>query len=459
MEDYLEKMVSQIRCKKARSYIYDEVKGHIQDQIAQNLSDGMDEREAEERAVDDMGDPVAVGISLDRIHKPQIAWKLLVIVGVLSALGIFLQQSILNRLGTDKVEEYMQNAGQLTLLGFVSSVVLGFIIMCGIYFIDYTLVAKYAKIIGLCIIGTGILGMTDLLGSDINGFHFYVGFGMLRISVVSLMMLYVPIYGAILYKYRTGGIRSLLKAIVWLIVPVFLTVRVPSIMAASIMMTSMLIQLTTAILKGWFNVSAKKAVVMLWTGFLVLPLIMFYFMFTFHMLAPYQEARVQSFLTQSGEGNYITGTLRNFGKNIALWGSSGNDVIGHIPNYNSDYIFSYIINSYGAIAGILVIAILAALLVFVFSACVKQKNELGLTMGFGCGMVLLLNIVLNVLTTLGLLPPTSTFLPFLSVGRHNMILCYALIGVIMSIYRYKDVYPKHTKTSYVLFKKSFTINL
>lgn len=40
------------------------------------------------------------------------------------------------------------------------------------------------------------------------------------------------------------------------------------------------------------------------------------------------------------------------------------------------------------------------------------------------------------------IPPASSFLPFLSIGRSNILLCYALVGIIMSIYRYKDVYPK-----------------
>ncbi len=46
-------------------------------------------KKQKKNAVADMGDPIAVGISLDKIHKPQIAWKLLVIVGILSLLGIF----------------------------------------------------------------------------------------------------------------------------------------------------------------------------------------------------------------------------------------------------------------------------------------------------------------------------------------------------------------------------------
>lgn len=76
MEEYLEKLLSQIRCKKARPYIAGEIRSHIEDQMKDNIVGGMTEKEAENNAVADMGDPVAVGISLDRIHKPKIAWKL-----------------------------------------------------------------------------------------------------------------------------------------------------------------------------------------------------------------------------------------------------------------------------------------------------------------------------------------------------------------------------------------------
>ena len=65
---------------------------------------------------------------------------------------------------------------------------------------------------------------------------------MFRISAPSLMMFYVPIYGAILYKYRDGGFPALLKSIVWLIIPVFITFRMPNLIVAIIMMISMLIR-------------------------------------------------------------------------------------------------------------------------------------------------------------------------------------------------------------------------
>ena len=205
-------------------------------------------------------------------------------------------------------------------------------------------------------------------------------------------MFYVPIYGAILYKYRDGGFPALLKSIVWLIIPVFITFRMPNLIVAIIMMISMLIQLTVAILKGWFKISVKKTIVSLWAVFMFLPIMLLFVMYTFHLLAEYQEARIHSFFSASGEEFYLTSILRTFSKDILFVGNSGNDVIGSLPEFNSDYIFSYILNSYGSIAGIVVVAVLAALVMFIFGASIKQKNELGMVMGFGCGMIILLNI-------------------------------------------------------------------
>ena len=177
------------------------------------------------------------------------------------------------------------------------------------------------------------------------------------------------------------------------------------------------------------------------------------------MLETYQEARIRSYFTASGDANYMTSMLRKFNENILLWGNSGKDVVGGLPEFNQDYIFSYILNSYGKLAGIVVIVLLTALVVFMFGTSVRQKNELGTVMGFGCGMIILLNVLLNLAGIFGWIPLTTTFLPFLSVGRNNILLSYALVGIILSIYRYKDVYPKKFKASQVSLQKTITLNL
>lgn len=452
MEEYLEKLLSQIRCKKARPYISDEIRKHMEDQITENIAHGMTAKEAEINAVADMGDPVEAGISLDKVHKPQVAWKLIVIVGILSLLGIFIQQSISYHIAeiSSDIPEYYAFSGTR----FVTSVILGFAVMCGIYFLDYTTIAKYSKFIGAFIITVGILSILGFLGRFGHEKYF-----MVRLLTTAFMMFYVPTYGAILYKYREGGLASLLKAIVWLMIPVIIMFKMPNLVGTSILMVSMLIQLSAAIIKGWFKVPVKRTVAIIWTAFGILPIILLFSMYALHMLAAYQEARIRAWLFATGDASYMSNILRSLCTDIAFIGNSGKDVVGTLPDFNSDYIFSYILNSYGSIAGMMIVAALAVLILYIFSVCLKQKNELGLVMGFGCGMVILLNTVINLLGTVGVIPPAASFLPFLSAGRGNIVLCYALVGIIMSIYRYKDVYPKHVKVPGKTFQMKFTIGL
>ena len=446
MEEYMEKLISQIRCKKARPYIEREIKDHIEEQIAFNKLKGMSDEEAEKNAVMDMGDPIEVGISMDKIHKPQLSLRLLAVVGILSVFGIMVQYSIFQVM---KLQPQGQDTYVQDLAGFVTSIILGLTIMCGIYYIDYTIIAKYSKIIGLLIIFAGI---------TFCGSYYFLGFRRLRFSVSALMMLYVPIYGGILYKYRDGGKKAFLKAILWMLVPIVLTFKMPNLVVALILLIGMLVLLTTSLIKGWFQIPVKRTIVCLWAGFMVLPMVMLFVMYSCHLLADYQVARIRSFFLASGDGFYMTSMLRTLCENIPWIGNSGKDVVGNLPEFNTDYIFSYILNSYGSIAGMVVIAMLAVLVMVIFGASIKQKNELGMMMGFGCGMIFLLNILINLLGTMGVIPPASAFLPFLSVGKSNIILSYVLIGMVMSIYRYKDVYPRNVVDK-VRLKKSLDINL
>lgn len=459
MEQYLEKLLSQIRCKKARPYIAEELKGHIECQIEDNMQEGMSHVEAERKAVEDMGDPIEVGISLDRIHKPRIAWGLLLLVAIISVLGIWVQQSILHQKDFQNLNEHQQMVFQLYGDGFVELVVMGVVLMCVVYFLDYTRIAKWAKVIGLFIIAMGVLAVVGFFGMDINGIRYRVGFGAFRIAAVPFMMTYVPVYGGILYKHRNGGWADFIKAIVWLIIPVIITFEIPNVAAAGVMFISMLLQLTVAVSKGWFRIPVKRTLIGLWTAVLVLPVTILGMMYSFHLLKWYQEERIRSFLNGTGDGFYITDTIRTLLKKVQWIGNSEVQVIGNLPEFNNDYIFTYVISTYGMLAGLLIVLVLVSLIFAIFGAVFRQKNQLGRIMGVGCGALILVNMGINLLGAVGAIPPASSFLPFFSLGRDNILLCYVLVGIVLSIYRYKDVYPANVNDIQMTIKKEFTINI
>mgnify|MGYP000115578154 CR=1 FL=1 len=137
MDEYLKLLLEQIRCTKARPYIKQELQDHMEDQIAENMKAGMDHEQAEKEAVRDMGDPVETGISLDSIHRPQAAWKLLGMIILISIAGVLIHAGISGKASENAV------AGSDR---YVFHVMIGLAVMMILYLLDYTVLAKFSKI-------------------------------------------------------------------------------------------------------------------------------------------------------------------------------------------------------------------------------------------------------------------------------------------------------------------------
>ncbi len=433
METYLKVLLEQIRCKKVHPYIREEIQGHIEMQMEENRKRGMSQEEAEALAIKDMGDPVEVGISLDKVHRPQMDWKAIGIVAVISMIGIFLHQILVMQMGENAIGSD----------AFVGYTILGFCLMLVVYRLDYTIIAPYAKTLAIAFL---LLCLFLHIGDvRINGWRAYN-------AMFSFMTLYVPLYAAVLYKYRGQGYRAVGKALLWMLLPVLLAYRLPCLSLAVILVGTMLIVLTTAILMGWYQVSKKRVVAALWGSMLGAPLIFLGVALKYELLEVYQTARLRTFFSSDSPDNYITNVLRENVTEIHLMGENGRNLTETLRNFNNDYIFSYVLSNYGALAGISICLVLALLLVRVFMVSFGQKNQLGRCMGCGCGTVLLVNFFINIGENLGIIPLSQTYLPFLSPGGSNILVCYILLGIVLSIHRYRNIYPKHVNANLTTVK-------
>lgn len=452
MEQYLKLLLEQIRCKRVHSYIKEEIQAHIEDQIEDNIQLGMTKEEAEKAAVEDMGSPIEVGIALDRIHRPKAAWGMIGLMAFISIAGIIFHGLIIMQLQNHMEGDLLQSLGSIGRqivasregsANFALYTLIGFICMLIIYHIDYSVIARFAKVWALVMIG--IIGYGLFAGTIIGGMRYAVRILGMNIHMPSMMMLYVPLYGAILYSYYGKGYTAIVKSLLWMLVPTWMVLQLPSLPMAVIMLVSMSVVLTIAIANGWFQVSKGKVLGFLWVIEIVLPIGGLTTAYVLELLETYQIARIRSFLSGSGDANYITNILRENFRESGLLGAGSQDAVAYLPNFNSDYIFSYLISSYGLLVGAIVFSVFAVLIYTVFSVSFKQKNQLGTCMGCGCGMIFLLNVVINVAENIGILPLSTTFLPFLSTGGRNLIVCYILMGIVLSIYRYKDIYPMGEK--------------
>lgn len=433
-DKYLEKVLEQIRCKKAKPYIAKELESHLEDQIADNIKSGMNKEQAEKEAVRDMGDPVETGVELDRIHKPQIAWKLLLLVGLLSIAGIIIHTIIAQNTGA---------ANFISSRKYIVHVIIGNAVMCGIYFLDYTWIARHAKKIGVALMAACILA--SVFGINIVNGNIYwpLYISGHYIFMKAFILLYVPVYGGIIYHYHGSGYSGLVKSFLWLLLPVFIMLQAPAFMTASTLAICMLVMLTVAILNDWFHVSKIKAIAGIWGVSVIAPAVVFAVMYVGDYLSAYYKTRITAWIGSGNETNYIANLIHGMLKQDQMIGANGVNISQKLPDYNADYILTYLSATYGIIAGIAACAMLVVLILAVFRTAVKQKNQLGMVMGCGCGMILLTSFLLNVLINVGAFPTVMTFLPFLSAGGNYIVVCYAMLGIVLSVYKNKNIYPKH----------------
>lgn len=80
IRDFLENVCEQIKYKPIRNEISEELKNHIEEHKETYMLEGLHEKEAEEKAIEQMGNAEEIGKRLNKIHRPKLDWKLLIIV-------------------------------------------------------------------------------------------------------------------------------------------------------------------------------------------------------------------------------------------------------------------------------------------------------------------------------------------------------------------------------------------
>ena len=441
-EEYLKLVTEQMRCEKARKMVADEMEGHIDDQAEAYVEMGMHSDRAMERAVAEMGDPVETGVMLDHTHRPKMAWEMIALIAVISVVGLLVQYVI-----SSGNAEY----GYDPVVRQAVSVVVGFFVMIGIYFLDYSTIGKCARPAGAVFLLFMFVNIF-FTGTMVNGAVGYMKIGSVHVSLTMLMYLYVPIYGAVLYSYRGGGYKALEKSFLWMILPSLLSVRIPALNLAVSLFAVMFIMLTIAVVKNWFRVNKKAVLCVSWGAVVLMPaaFIIAALGDLLPFLAEYQTMRLKAWVNPGiyDQGYQIT-KFREMMETSRLIGRNQeglNVAKDWWQATNTDYILMHMTAYYGLLAAAVLVALLAWLILKIFKISVTQKNQMGMMMGCGCGLVFGVQTVMYVLQNYGIMPPSSVFLPLFSYGATGTVVSYILLGILLSIYRYQNIIPAEIKS-------------
>lgn len=423
IKEYLNSVCEQVRWKKAHGTITKELENHIIDQKDAFISQGITEDKAIEKAILEMGDPVLVGSELDRTHRPKPEWSLIFLTGALLILGVIIRGFIAYDSGVIRSTS-----------GDIVFTIFGIGAMILAYFLDYSIIGKFPRLIYFSLILITIVSMNIVPGVVYAGpiwmGHSYPKF---------FMLLFPTAFAGIIYSMRNKGYQGIIFSGIYFILPALIWLSVPSLSILAMYSITCLIILTYAILKGWFNVDKLKAMLLVYIPTLTTPFVALKFMEQ-HQIARLKHALNPS-LDPFGTG-FIANVTRLIIKKAKLIGhnSYGIDTDNLLPNINTDFLMTHLIDRLGWISFIFLMMVLLIFIIRALKLVHNQKNVLGSLVSISVITTFIMQVIIYVLNNLGFPLIAPLTLPLISYGRTGTIINLFLIGIMLSVFRNSALY-------------------
>lgn len=415
IQSYLETVREQIRWKRARPVLVQELERHLEDQRDAFVQAGNSSEEAERLAVADMGDPVTVGAELDRIHRPKPQWGLLGLTLALACTGAILRVSLTSGWEFDSIG----------LPRTVLALALGSACLLGMYVLDISRLARHA---GKLYIAALVLIVSSWYWSPTTASVPYYT----RYLLLACPVLYV----FCLYSLRQKGWIGFLLAIFGGLVLTMICIQTPYLQAAMMTMLTGFVLLLCAIQMDWFGISRKKARLAAFGAALAAAAGYAYILsipsvWTRLQIAIHPELDP---LCRGYHGLQIRKALES-----ARWlgmgtlDTGGQGLERFLPEAGKDMLPTTMVYTLGWLPYLLLLAALAALLVWLLVRGIKQKHQLGRLIVVAVSLTLGFQLLFSVILNSGMVL-FGAHLP-LVVGNLHTVMDMALTGLALSVFR------------------------
>lgn len=88
-EEFLSKVTSKVKSKEAHKMIKKELTNHLKELSQYYKNRGFSKEDADEKAIQEMGNPYTIGENLNPLHKPKMDWVLIVLFVIIAGIGFF----------------------------------------------------------------------------------------------------------------------------------------------------------------------------------------------------------------------------------------------------------------------------------------------------------------------------------------------------------------------------------
>lgn len=420
VDEYINNVCGLIKNKKVHESIKDELVSHIDEIVEDCIDQGKTEDEAVNQALLQMGSYDVIGTSLNKVHKAEPDWVLLIITTILVAFGIFTLGFMVKN---TTAQEYYSS---ISIVNTIIGVVVGLIIGYGILKVDYRNFKKYSKYIYVGAIVISIVGL--IVSNTINGVIGWISIGQISFNIFHITpLLFIISLAGIFENYNWNSIKNIAIGFLLAFIPCIFFIAVPSITNTIIYWVAVAIIMVVSGIEGRYIIAVISSI-----GALVA---------TYIFSETYRVDRFFTFLNpeKDPEGaGWIYMQLKNLRESSGGFGKGGGIVVDSIPAANTDFIFTYIIYSFGWIVAIILVSLVLAFIIRIGFISANSKDRYGKLIVSGLCSLFAGQFLLSILINLNLFPASSVSMPFISYSGTGMIINIISIALIASVHKWRN---------------------
>jgi len=283
-----------------------------------------------------------------------------------------------------------------------------------------------------------LLLFVELMGKSVMGATRWLDLGFFTIQPSELVKVSVVMMLAKFFHEQNSSNASdftLILPLIASIIPIALVIKQPDLGTGIITLIVVCFMFFAAGVKRIYFIISGIA------GLAAMPAIWF-------MLYDYQRSRILTFIDPEadplGKGYNIIqskiaiGSGGLFGKGL-LSGTQG--PLSFLPEYETDFIFSFLTEELGFIGGIMLLVLYSLIIISSLSVAINCRSKFAKLLTIGIVTLFFCHIFINIAMVMGLLPAVGVPLPLISYGRTMMVSMLLGFGLIMNaaVNRHKNL--------------------
>ena len=357
------------------------------------------------------------------------------IVFILSVIGVLAVYSSTGNLAFAK----QQGNTEFFLLRHLGFIVVGLFIMFVVHNIPFRFYSKVSN--GLLFVSIALLFITLKLGYNINNAQRVIPIFGFTFQPSDMAKVFLVMYIARYLSKRQDGVHEfnvflkLLLVIGLVIIPI-----IPENLS-----TALIIMTTSTMLMYIGRIKLKFIFLLIAMG--LIAAVSFYGFLKMidmnkfqHTRLPTWERRIDSFFGQdkSGDSNYQKNQAKIAVATGGFWGKGpGNSSQrNYLPHPYSDFIFAIIVEEYGLLGGLVLLACFILLILRALKMVIDSQRSLAALIVLGIAFSTSFQALVHMGVSVGRLPVTGLTLPLVSMGGTSILFNSIAFGIMLGISRH-----------------------